>query len=107
MTNDYFGKPLYPPNFHQENVEKQREQNSDQKNPFGNLFSLFGQSGSSPLMSLLLGMKGGKAPDISSILSKNNNPLFEALSSFGKSESNKKESADGSPKRIFDDEILT
>jgi len=97
MNNDFFNKPLYPPNsFSQETEQK------SQQSPFANLFSSLGQGGNSQLLSLLLGMKGGK-PDLSSILSQKGNPLFEMLSSFG---STKKESNDSSPKSIPDDEYF-
>ncbi len=97
MNNNFFNKPLYPPNdFPQENEKKEKQ------NPFANIFSSLGQGGNSQLLSLLLGMKGGK-PDISNILSQKGNPLFEILSSFG---GTKKESQDSSPKSIPDDEYL-
>ena len=97
MNNDFFNKPLYPPNdFPKENKQK------EQQNPFANILSSFGQGSNSQLLSMLLGLKGGKT-DLSNILSKKGNPLFEMLSSFG---GTKKESHESSPKFIPDDEYL-
>ena len=113
MNNEYLNKPLYPESEYpkNDNMSNNQTQNEQRNNNslFGNLSSILsGQNGGNPLLSLLLGMKGGNG-GLSSILSKvgEGNPLFQALSSFQNNEKQeKKKESENSPKPISKDEIL-
>lgn len=102
MNSNYFNRPLYP------NSEYPKGETSEPKSNssiFGNLSSLLSsQGGQNPLLSLLLGMKGGKTDGLGCFLNKtmSDNPLFQAFSAIG---DNKKES-ESSPKPLPEDEVI-
>ena len=119
MKTEYFNRPLYPQyDFDEINRAFSSPQSDNQKkqdnqtqtstqNGFKNLFSGIGQNGQNPLLSLLLGMKGGNG-NMSNVLSSlaGNNPLFEALSSFQSSSKGNKKESECSLKQIPEDEVF-